>query len=714
MTINPYALCPCGSGKKIKFCCGDLAGEMEKVLRMVEGNQPTAAVRHLEQLLKKNPQRASLLDLKSNIEMQLGWYDQARATVDEYLQADPQSINGWARRAMQLGLAEQPTEGARALQTSIALCDDPPYTSDVLMAIRMLGRIFEAEGQFIPAIAHFLLYGDVSQPGDMEGEKELIRLTREEPVAELLKGPLTLYRESTNPAQHEKFARACAAAHRGSWREAAAVFEAIKASSPGDARAVYNGALLAGFLGEEQSMVEGLRAYAACDVPEDDAIEALALAQYVDSANVDDYVDGKQLVFEIDDVEAIVEQRRQDRRTPRFDRPEDAWSPDDDGPPPQAGFYLLDRDDPTDWSEVPFEDVPRLLASVELFGRETDRPPRASVRIAQDSEYEAKLAAVRDLFALGDRDPIDESDTVRLTPLGNFAMSYSYVPATVPISVRLKVFEEARLKAILDVWPARPQSALGGKSPAELVGDASRTRDLQAAVYRALLTNVPRRLRERARGIWERMGLAPLADRLDPEHIDDERLWFVRVTRVDATKLSDERLAKLTLDAALANATSAIAHLAPELLRRPQLHRTVNMYAVSATAVSEAPDYEAAFEYLSDARRLVAPELVPPGLWDVMEFTGAFDRLEQDRLAALFQQAADAANRDEVVAKALVRALAERGLITEDGRMRVPMPVSEDAETALEGGDEPQDEPKIWTPESEAAKQGKGKIWLPS
>ena len=30
MAINPYALCPCGSGKKIKFCCGDLAGEMER------------------------------------------------------------------------------------------------------------------------------------------------------------------------------------------------------------------------------------------------------------------------------------------------------------------------------------------------------------------------------------------------------------------------------------------------------------------------------------------------------------------------------------------------------------------------------------------------------------------------------------------------------------------------------------------------------------
>jgi tetratricopeptide (TPR) repeat protein len=714
MTINPYALCPCGSGKKIKFCCGDLAGEMEKVLRMVEGSQPAAAVRHLEQLLKKHPQRASLLDLKSNIEMQLGWLDQASATVDEYLRVDPQSINAWARRAMQLGIAEQVQDAVDALQKSIALCDDPPYAPVVLMAIRLLGRTFEAQGQFIPAIAHFLLYGDVSQPGDMEGEKELIRLTREELVPDLLKGPFKLYREATNPAQHDQFARASAAAGRGSWREAAATFESLKVNSPGDARVIYNAALLHGFLGEEQSMAEGLRAYAACDVSEEDAVEALALAQYVDSAHSDDFLDAKQLVFEIDDLQAIVEQRRKDRRTPRFDRPDDTWSADENGPPPQAGFYVLDRDDPPDWSDLPFENVPRLFASVELFGRETDRPPRAVVRTTEDTEYEAKLAVVRDLFTLGDRDPIEQSDSVRVTALGNFVMYYSYIPAQAPISVRLRVLEESRLKALLDIWPATPQSALGGKSPSELVGDASRARDLQAAVYRAILTQVPRGLREQVRGIWDRLELAPLPDSLGPEQMEDERLWFVRVARLDATKLSDEQIAKITLDAALANATSAIAHLAPELLRRPQLHRTVNMYAVGAAAVAEAPDYESAFEFLSDARRLVAADVVPPGLWDVMEFAGAFDLLEQDRLPALLRQAAENANRNEVVAKALVHVLAERGLITEDGMLRIPMPKSKDAASPLDAGDERQEEPKIWTPQSEAAQQGKGKIWLPS
>ena len=55
MAVDPYALCPCGSGKKLKFCCSDLVGEIEKIHRMIEGEQPRAALRHVEQTLATSP-----------------------------------------------------------------------------------------------------------------------------------------------------------------------------------------------------------------------------------------------------------------------------------------------------------------------------------------------------------------------------------------------------------------------------------------------------------------------------------------------------------------------------------------------------------------------------------------------------------------------------------------------------------------------------------
>ena len=69
MAVDHYAMCPCGSGKKLKFCCSDLVGEIEKIHRMIEGEQPRAALRHVEQTLASHPGRASLLDLKATLEM---------------------------------------------------------------------------------------------------------------------------------------------------------------------------------------------------------------------------------------------------------------------------------------------------------------------------------------------------------------------------------------------------------------------------------------------------------------------------------------------------------------------------------------------------------------------------------------------------------------------------------------------------------------------
>ena len=44
MAIDSYAPCPGGTGKKIKFCCSDLVGDLEQLDRLIEGDQITAAL----------------------------------------------------------------------------------------------------------------------------------------------------------------------------------------------------------------------------------------------------------------------------------------------------------------------------------------------------------------------------------------------------------------------------------------------------------------------------------------------------------------------------------------------------------------------------------------------------------------------------------------------------------------------------------------------
>ena len=53
MAIDSYALCPCGSGKKVKFCCSkDILHELEKPLRALAGEQYFAALDQTTKLIE--------------------------------------------------------------------------------------------------------------------------------------------------------------------------------------------------------------------------------------------------------------------------------------------------------------------------------------------------------------------------------------------------------------------------------------------------------------------------------------------------------------------------------------------------------------------------------------------------------------------------------------------------------------------------------------
>ena len=50
MALDAYSLCPGGTGKKIKFCCPDFLPELQKIDRMLDGEQYMACLQHIEQL----------------------------------------------------------------------------------------------------------------------------------------------------------------------------------------------------------------------------------------------------------------------------------------------------------------------------------------------------------------------------------------------------------------------------------------------------------------------------------------------------------------------------------------------------------------------------------------------------------------------------------------------------------------------------------------
>ena len=87
MAFDSYSICPCGTGKKIKFCCPELLGELEQLDRLVEGDQTEAALEQVIRLLEKHPKKACLLATRTKLELATKRFNEAAVTSRAFLES---------------------------------------------------------------------------------------------------------------------------------------------------------------------------------------------------------------------------------------------------------------------------------------------------------------------------------------------------------------------------------------------------------------------------------------------------------------------------------------------------------------------------------------------------------------------------------------------------------------------------------------------------
>ena len=97
--IDPYSPCPGGTGKKVKFCCADLVQELDKVQRMLEGEQPLACLDHVRKLDEQYPGRACLQSIRLSLENAVGDHAAAEATLNKFLVAASRQSGGAGRKS---------------------------------------------------------------------------------------------------------------------------------------------------------------------------------------------------------------------------------------------------------------------------------------------------------------------------------------------------------------------------------------------------------------------------------------------------------------------------------------------------------------------------------------------------------------------------------------------------------------------------------------
>src|SRR5208337_5523206 len=123
MALDAYSLCPGGTGKKIKFCCPDLLPELEKIDRMIEGEQFVASIQHIDQIEQRGQYRACLMAIKSELLRVTNQLDQSQTYVANFLERFPQNSAAWSESALLAAVSEGSRAAMGKLQQAIALCD---------------------------------------------------------------------------------------------------------------------------------------------------------------------------------------------------------------------------------------------------------------------------------------------------------------------------------------------------------------------------------------------------------------------------------------------------------------------------------------------------------------------------------------------------------------------------------------------------------------
>ncbi len=145
MPVDTYAICPCGSGKKIKFCkCKESVSELDRVLKMIEGGQVVPALDRLSTVLQEHPDAAWALAVRGRLLLDLREYDSLTENADRFIRLQPSNPLALTQRAAAKLFRGEVEEG----------------TASILEALTESGRDVDA---FVLDVASVLAYSLAQQ-----------------------------------------------------------------------------------------------------------------------------------------------------------------------------------------------------------------------------------------------------------------------------------------------------------------------------------------------------------------------------------------------------------------------------------------------------------------------------------------------------------------------------------------------------------------------
>jgi tetratricopeptide (TPR) repeat protein len=628
MSIDIYSPCPCGSGKKLKFCCQAIAEEMDRAIRLVEGNQPRVALQQLDQLAKKHPLNVWIDTTRGMLLLDLNEGATARDILRAVLEEHPDNELAIVLYAAAMVQAEGFDHAKRALHRAFQKSAKklPALVGDLASS---LASVHASRGQMMAAREHLALALRLAPEERRQALfVQLLELDGADEIPYVLRGSHQLPTITGSDELQMEVRKGQKYAAVGCWSIAADVFLALANNTPECAELWHSTGLCRAWDGDEKNAAEALHRAARIYSDPGIAVECETLAQILDEKTTSNVVEQCVYQANIQSVSRLLTVLDAQSRMARLKLP----SEESDENVAVASYLILDVDAKGN-DEVPLTlaNIPRVQGQVSIFDADPKSNQSAFLMLAGfrgerlDSAKTLLTSASGDLIEWrADLPQPQISGTVPAESL-IFEMNW-YLSDRIPLVRRRDLFEQFWLEIANEKWPNQPLSALGGKTPWQAASDESLKIPLLGALY-ALDAAAQRR--ERGIGLkklFERFGVPPLPPLVVTHGTNLGSLSIMQLHRLSPDSLTDHQLVTVVNRSMLIRHDETLYDVLKAAVARKECAAQFDLsriYRALCDICTTAGRREEALSWLDQARHLPVPEgktaFQNSWAWDMVE-----------------------------------------------------------------------------------------------
>ena len=740
MPLDPYSPCPGGTGKKIKFCCSELVGDLEQIDRLTEGQQYAAALAEVEKLTQRHPGKACLMAHRTRLQLATKKFAEAAAGSMAFLEACPdnpvalgqaavtEALVGRMQEAM--SLFDQARDKARATAAETPATEVP---RDLLRTAQTLVQAASQTGH--PGCAQGIVEWLIDKSlGSEEERQALAAIVGQTGVPPALRTKMSFEPAPADSPYRFEFESAMKAA--ADWRlsKALATFRSLKGVAGESPELFTNTAILCEMLARPYEASEAWLAVAKLRATTpDDAVEATGRAIAMETEADPDrspVVTITSIIAPLPatagetaggGIERLEETLRHDGRfdVATFDR--SAWVSRGAAPPHSVWRVYA----PSAVAEQP----DRLLASLMVFGRQTDREPEAVLQGFEPDVAEAK-PMVEHLLACTFAPPVDtgrgrlpttsptawlQNTQFRVKP-GEVSKEPAAADGPSVIDRLLARQRQAVWDRFLELWPDTPLPELLGKTPRQAAAEPGKE---PARRVEAMISEGEAASRQpEASAAWTtvrgKLGLpapTPIRSARPLEEVPPLR-WH----RVVLDGLDLDQLRVLFLTSLDAGFDLSAARAAEAIVSRPD-SEPADRWEAYGLLEDRAETSLAKLEIIGKLREIAKTLHANDGMLDVAELRVRFSRADEGGIMRLLNHLQRDHARDQKVIAALAEVLGEAGVDLSALAAQSAAAQMQGGPAGLPiGGGQPSaaDAGRIWTPGGEQGGAGEKKsLWTP-